>query len=96
MNRPFTSKHCTPINYGSPLENKGFTKTLTNKPKERDPNTSTRTYNAATGLTIDQDPTYNYDKREIYNANAISEYGSLEKSRKALKNQVNKYMQKYK
>ncbi len=21
--KPFTSKHCTPINYGSPLENKG-------------------------------------------------------------------------
>ena len=84
--KPFTSKHITPINYGSPLEQKGFTKTLTDKKKERDPNTSTRTYNAATGLTIDQDPTYDYNKREIYKANAINKYGSLEAARKALMN----------
>jgi len=94
MDRPFTSKHCTPINYGSPLENKGFTKTLTDKPKERDPNTSTRTYNAATGLTIDKDPSYNYDKRETYNANAIKQHGSLEAARKALQDKVNKQMNK--
>ena len=84
--KPFTSKHITPINYGSPLEQKRFTKTLTDKKKERDPNTSTRTYNAATGLTIDQDPTYDYNKREIYKANAINKYGSLEAVRKALMN----------
>ena len=93
--KPFTSKHCTPINYGSPLEQKGFTKTLTDKKKERDPNTSTRAYNAATGLTVYQDPTYNYEKRETYNANAISEYGSLENARKASRDKVNKQMEKY-
>ena len=93
--KPFTSKHCTPINYGSPLEQKGFTKTLTDKEKERDPNVSTRTYNAATGLTTEQDPTYNYDKRHIYNANAIETYGSLENARKASRDKVNKFMKKY-
>lgn len=93
--KPFTSKHCTPINYGSPLnQNKGFTKKLTKKPLERDPNVSTKTYNAATGLTAEQDPTYNYEKRETYNANAMSEYGSLENARKALRNKVNKQMKK--
>ena len=88
--KPFTTKHCTPIKYGSPLENKGFTKKLTKKPLERDPNVSTRTYNAATGLTTEQDPTYNYEKRETYNANAIKQYGSLENARKALRSKVNK------
>lgn len=92
MNKPFTSRHCTPINYGSPLEKKGFTKTLTNMPSQKDPNVSTRTYNAATGLNIDQDPTYNYEKREQYNANAIKEHGSLEAARKAFRNKVNKQM----
>lgn len=24
MNKPFTSKHCTPINYGTPLKKAGF------------------------------------------------------------------------
>ncbi len=93
--KPFTSKHCTPINYGSPLEQKGFTKKLTKMPSERDPNVSTRAYNAATGLTIYQDPTYDYEKRNTYNANAISEYGSLEESRKALQRQVDESNKKY-
>lgn len=35
MSKPFTSRHCTPINYGSPLEQKGFTKTLTKKKLEK-------------------------------------------------------------
>jgi len=103
--KPFTSKHITPINYGSPLEQKGFTKTLTNKKKEKDPNTSTRTYNAATGITHESmlddggnlvTPGYDFKKAAKYEANAIKKYGSLEKSREALKNKVNKYMQKYK
>ena len=59
--------------------------TAKQKAKQIDPNTSTRTYNAATGLNIDQDPTYNYDKREIYNANAIKKYGSLKAARESKK-----------
>jgi len=27
MNKPFTSKHCTPINYGTPLKQAGFSTT---------------------------------------------------------------------
>jgi len=60
------------------------------------PNVSNRIYNAATGLTIDQDPTYNYEKRKTYNTNAIDKYGSLEKSRRALYNQIQELKQKNK
>lgn len=88
----------------SPLSQEGtgdkkMLKTLTDKPKVTtaynssyagNPNVSNRVYNAATGLTIDQDPTYNYEKRNTYNTNAINEYGSLRASREALYNQRNK------
>ena len=38
MNKPFTSKHCTPINYGSPLKKEGDKKPKqTYKGSEFDP-----------------------------------------------------------
>lgn len=60
--------------------------------KIKDPNTSTRNYNAATGMThefIQDDagnyvtPGYDFKKADQYKANAIKKYGSLEASRKA-------------
>ena len=54
------------------------------------PNVSNRVYNAATGLTINEDPTYNYKKASQYEANAIQQHGSLEAARKALYNKRNK------
>ena len=73
-------------------KNKKMTKTLGKVKKKRDPNTSTRNYNAATGIThefIQDDagnsitPGYNFEKAPQYEANAIKKYGSLEASRKA-------------
>ena len=43
--------------------------------------TFTPTYNAATGMTIDQDPSYKYERRESYKKNAIDKYGSLSNAR---------------
>ena len=63
--------------------------------KKIDPNVSTRTYNAATGIThelIQDDagnnvtPGYDPKKAPQYEANAIKKYGSLEASRKAYAN----------
>jgi len=60
--------------------------------KKIDPNVSTRTYNAATGIThelIQDDagnnvtPGYDPKKAPQYEANAIKKYGSLEASREA-------------
>jgi hypothetical protein len=82
-----------------------MSKKLTDKPKVTtaynssyagNPNVSNRIYNAATGLTVDQDPTYDYEKRKTYNANAIDQFGSLEKSRRALYNQIQELKQKNK
>lgn len=88
--KPFTSKHCSPINYGSPIEpKKKMTKSV--KPiKKKDPNKFTRNYNAATGVThefmLDDagnsiTPGYDFKKADKYKANAIKKYGSLEASR---------------
>ena len=97
------TKIVSPLNQEGPgdkmlkkLTDKSKVTTAYNSSYTGNPNVSTRVYNAATGLTVDQDPTYNYEKRNTYNANAISEYGSLEKSRKALQDKVNKYMEKNK
>ena len=67
--------------------------TATKKPvKKRDPNVSTRNYNAATGITHEfmrddagnsVTPGYDFEKAPQYEANAIKKYGSLEASRKA-------------
>ena len=78
---------------------KKMSKTLTDKPKVTtaynssytgNPDVSNRVYNAATGLSINEDPTYNYKKASQYEANAIQQYGSLEAARKALYNKRNK------
>jgi hypothetical protein len=78
---------------------KKMLKTLTDKPKVTtaynssytgNPDVSNRIYNAATGLSINEDPTYNYKKASLYEANAIRQYGSLEAARKALYNKRNK------
>tara|TARA_B100001093_G_scaffold255353_1_gene244254 strand:+ start:2671 stop:3054 length:384 start_codon:yes stop_codon:yes gene_type:complete len=71
---------------------KKMTKTLAKVKKKRDPNTFTRNYNAATGIThefIQDDagnsitPGYDFEKASQYEANAIKKHGSLEASRKA-------------
>ena len=63
--------------------------------KIKDPNTFTKTYNAATGVTHEQikddagnyvTPGYDPKKADQYKANAIKKYGSLEASRKAYAN----------
>jgi len=78
---------------------KKMSKTLTDKPKVTtaynssytgNPDVSNRVYNAATGLSINEDSTYNYKKASQYEANAIQQYGSLEAARKALYNKRNK------
>jgi len=83
----------------SAQSDKKMLKTLTDKPKVTtaynspytgNPNVSNRVYNAATGLSINEDPTYNYKKAPQYEANAIQQYGSLEAARKALYNKRNK------
>ena len=88
----------SPLNEEHPGDKK-MLKTLTDKPKVTtaynssytgNPNVSTRIYNAATGLSINEDPTYNYKKASQYEANAIQQYGSLEAARKALYNKRNK------
>jgi len=74
---------------------KKMTKTLAKVKKKRNPNISTRNYNAATGITheyIQDDagnyitPGYDPKKAPQYEANAIKKYGSLEASRKAYAN----------
>lgn len=86
-------KGCGPRGLGtSPVK-----QTVTIKPikKKRDPNTFTKNYNAATGITHDiilddggNPVTPGYDPRRAaqYEANAIKKYGSLEASRKAYSN----------
>ena len=92
------TKMVSPLNQNGPGDKK-MLRTLTDKPRVTtaynssytgNPNVSTRVYNAATGLTINEDPTYNYKKASQYEANAIQQYGSLEASRKALYNKRNK------
>jgi len=92
------TKMVSPLNDNHP-GNKKMLKTLTDKPKVTtaynssyagNPNVSNRVYNAATGLTINEDPTYNYKKASQYEANAIQQHGSLEAARKALYNKRNK------
>ena len=92
------TKMVSPLNDNHPGDKK-MLKTLTDKPKVTtaynssytgNPNVSNRVYNAATGLTINEDPTYNYKKASQYEANAIQQYGSLEAARKALYNKRNK------
>jgi len=71
---------------------KKMTKTLAKVKKKRNPNISTRNYNAATGIThefIQDDagnyttPGYDFEKAPQYEANAIEKYGSLEAAREA-------------
>lgn len=92
------TKMVSPLNQEVPGDKK-MLKTLTDKPKVTtaynspytgNPNVSNRVYNAATGLSINEDPTYNYKKAPQYEANAIQQYGSLEAARKALYNKRNK------
>jgi hypothetical protein len=92
------TKMLSPLNDNHPGDKK-MLKTLTDKPKVTtaynssytgNPNVSNRVYNAATGLTINEDPTYNYKKASQYEANAIQQHGSLEAARKALYNKKNK------
>jgi hypothetical protein len=87
-------KGCGPRNLGSPFkQTKTNKKTIQNIQGPSKEDTFTPTYNAATGFTIDQDPTYDYNKRESYKKNAISKYGSLSKARAAYKspNRKNRY-----
>jgi hypothetical protein len=92
------TKMVSPLNQEGP-GNKKMLRTLTDKPKVTtaynssytgNPDISNRIYNAATGLSINEDPTYNYKKASQYEANAIQQYGSLEAARKALYNKRNK------
>jgi len=76
----------SPNSYVVPPVVKKMTKTVEKMPVKQDPDVFTKTYNAATGKTIDEDPFYNYKKRNQYAANAIEKYGSLENARNAYKN----------
>jgi len=92
------TKMVSPLNDNHPGDKK-MLKTLTDKPKVTtaynssytgNPDISNTIYNAATGLSINEDSTYNYKKASQYEANAIKQYGSLEAARKALYNKRNK------
>jgi len=79
----------SPLLQRDPIK-KNPSKSVKNITKKRDPDTFTRNYNAATGVTHEfldgSTPGYDYKKASGYKKNAIKKYGSLKASRASYKN----------